>query len=109
MNNFGLAAVGFLECLMIGYFANCQEFRRYLNSVSEIRVGRWWDMMVRYVTPAILVTLLFLTYVQRLMKPYGGYPTWAIKVGGWNLLIALLVGSILLSLSLGQHEREMHE
>jgi len=102
MNNFGLAAVGLLECIMIGYFAKPSEFRRYVNSVSEIRIGWWWDAMIRYVTPAILLYSLFMGYVQELRVPYEGYDGWALKVGGWHLVIALIIVAVLLSLSRGR-------
>jgi len=109
MNNFGLAAVGLLECILIGYFASPREFRRYVNSVSEIRIGRWWDVMIRYVTPAILTASLFLSYVKLMRVGYGGYKAWALKVGGWHLAIALIVVAILLSLARGKRETESQE
>jgi len=57
-NDYGLAFVGLMECLAIGYFFRTARLREYINSVSEIHLGGWWELCIRLVTPLILTALL---------------------------------------------------
>jgi NSS family neurotransmitter:Na+ symporter len=57
-NDYGLAFVGLMECLAIGYFFRTARLREYINSVSEIHLGGWWELCIRLVTPLALTGLL---------------------------------------------------
>jgi len=57
-NDYGLAFVGLMECLAIGYFFRTARLREYINSVSEIHLGGWWELCIRLVTPLALTALL---------------------------------------------------
>jgi len=93
MTNFGLAFVGFLECIVIGYFFSTRTFRDYVNSCSDFKVGIWWDVMIKFVTPLMLGILLVFNFINEVKTPYEGYPMWAIITGGWGLsLAAALLG-----------------
>lgn len=96
MNNYGLVVVGLLQCIAVGYFYNIEEFREMLNSRSDIKVGRWWNICVKYITPAILIYSLVQTTITAYKTPYEGYPIWALNVGGWGLIVLLFVLAILL-------------
>jgi len=97
MNNFGLAVVGLLECIIIGYFCGPKIIREHVNSISEFSVGKWWDLMIRIVAPIILLMLILKEAISRIEAAYGNYPRWAEFIAGWAVVIALLVASILLS------------
>jgi len=90
MNNFGLALVGLAECLIIGYGFGTERFRRYINSISEIKIGRWWDFLIKVVTPLILAVSTILVITEEIRRPYAGYPQWALILGGW-VLAGLLI------------------
>jgi len=97
MNCFGLAAVGLVECIIVGWLYKTGELRRWLNSVSEIRIGIWWDFCIKVVTPLVLIITIGLNLVERLRVPYGGYPRSALMVGGWGVSIgAVVIGVILM-------------
>ena len=57
-NDYGLALVGLMECLAVGYFFRTARLREYINSVSEIHLGGWWELCIRLVTPLALTALL---------------------------------------------------
>ncbi len=97
MNSFGLAVVGLLECIIIGYFCGPRIIREHVNSISEFSIGKWWDLMIRIVVPIILLMLILKEAISRIAKAYGDYPRWAEFIGGWAVVIALFVASILLS------------
>ncbi len=96
MNNFALAAVGLLECVVIGYFYGAGNLREYVNSKSEVAVGRWWDIMIMFVTPVVLAIMIALEIKDRIFASYEGYPRWAEFSAGWAIVIALPVIALLL-------------
>lgn len=122
VSNFGLAIVGLLEAVLLGYILykpikklNLRKFfsgesfhigilKEHANQVSEIRLGSWWDICVKIVTPVVLVVLLTLTIIERIKSPYGGYPRIAEFLGGWLVVGAFVIISIILSRVKGRRE-----
>jgi NSS family neurotransmitter:Na+ symporter len=102
MNNFGLIAVGMLECIVIAYFYGTGRIRRYVNSKSEISVGKWWDAMVMFVAPAILGVAIAMEIKDRVLGSYEGYPRWGEVAAGWAVIVVLPLVSILLMRSRGR-------
>ncbi|MFH1311803.1 MAG: sodium-dependent transporter [Candidatus Eisenbacteria bacterium] len=96
MNSFGIVAVALLECLVIGYFYGTKHIREYVNSKSEFSIGKWWDVMIMFVTPVILSISIALEIKARVLGAYEGIPRWVEFAGGWSVVIALPVISILL-------------
>ena len=87
--DFGLVISGLIQCIIIGFFYPVQEFSEYLNSQSEIRLGRWWIWALRYITPGVLLVILVGNLVQEITEGYAGYPRWATLIGGWGTLLFL--------------------
>jgi NSS family neurotransmitter:Na+ symporter len=96
INNYGLAAIGLAEVIVIGYIFGAKSFRKFINSVSEIKVGVWWDIMIMVVTPIILGTTIVLSLNKEFSKPYEGYPPWALNAGGWIVVIGIFILSFIL-------------
>jgi NSS family neurotransmitter:Na+ symporter len=105
MNNYGLVIVGLAECVMIGWFYGTKKLKAYINEVSDFRVGWWWDLFIKWVTPLVLGFSLVVTLVQEFKAPYGGYPTWALVVGGWLVVVLILVVAAIVT-SLPERRRE---
>jgi NSS family neurotransmitter:Na+ symporter len=89
--DFGLVVSGLAQSLIIGYLYKVHEFRRYLNELSEIRIGRWWEWTLRYITPAVLLTILFGNLSREIRYGYSGYPRWSTLLGGWGVLLFLVI------------------
>jgi NSS family neurotransmitter:Na+ symporter len=96
MNSFGIAVVCLLECIVIGYFYGTRKIREYVNSKSEFSIGKWWDVMVMFVTPVVLAVTVAMEIKDRIAGAYGDFPRWAEFVGGWALVIALPVIAVIL-------------
>ena len=110
VNCFGLAAVGLVECVIVGWLCKTGELRRWLNSVSEIAIGRWWEACIKFLTPLVLITTLALSLRQLLRKPYGGYAQSALVVGGWGVVVgAIVVGVLVARIPEGSRETEIDE
>ncbi len=85
--DFGLVGAGLVQCIVVGYMYNVQEFRAYLNSISEVRLGNWWIWALRFITPAVLLVILIMNVRAEIVETYSGYPRWATTLGGWGVLV----------------------
>lgn len=94
--NFGLVLVGLTECIVFGYLYKLYRLREHANAVSDIRIGRWWDILIRFIVPVVLIILLIASLFENLTTTYMGYPAWAIIAGGVIPLLAILIISIIL-------------
>ena len=93
MTFYGLGLVGIIECVVVAMFFGCRKLRGHINEVSDIKVHRGWDIMIKYVAPLALLFLIGAETVTRIKGAYGGYPRWAEFLGGWLLILLLpLVG-----------------
>jgi len=99
-SNYGLAMVGLLECIAVGYFFHLDELKQYINRHSEIQVHNWFDAFVKVITPAILIFLLASQFLTDVTKTYGGYDAilrHSVTLAGWGWFLALICGALLLS------------
>jgi len=55
-----------------------------------------WTYAIKFVTPAILILLFLYNFVRDCMRPYNGYPQWALVCFGWVpcLIIPVLAFAI---------------
>ena len=91
----------------MGYLYRVQEFRAYLNELSEVPLGQWWVWGLRYVTPVVLSIILYFNIKQEINASYSDYPRWATLVGGWgSVLLWLVLGYILYKLPAKLNEEE---
>ena len=93
-NDYGLAMVGLLECLLIGYFFDIHRIRDFANDVSEIKLGGWWELCVKVITPVALVYLVGHQFMKEFVDPYGaGYPVW-MQWATRGLFATLIAGAL---------------
>ena len=91
--DFGLVISGLIQCIIIGYIYNIEDFRGHLNTHSEIRLGKWWIWTLRYFTPAVLLVILSVNLYKDIKEGYEDYPRWATLIGGWgSVLIWVVLG-----------------
>lgn len=94
--NILLALFGLLECIFAGWLFGAKKVREFANAHSKVQIGRWWDVCIVVLTPVALIVLLALTVWDSLKESYGGYPSWSLWAGGWGLMIAIVIVSVLL-------------
>jgi NSS family neurotransmitter:Na+ symporter len=90
ISDFGLVTAGLLQCVAAGYLFHIQELRTGINAISEIRLGNWWVVALRYITPAVLFVILAMNLHAEFTGTYQGYPRWSTLLGGWGTLIFFL-------------------
>jgi len=89
--NFGLVMMGLVECIILGWAYNIKKLRDHANQTSEIQIGRWWDILIKYVIPTILIILLIISIIDNIQNPYNGYPPWVLIIGGITPPLAIFL------------------
>lgn len=98
ISDFGLVTIALAECILVGWIFGAGRFRKEMNSTSEFKVGKWWDICIKIITPVILIYILLHSIIKELIsEPYGGYPLWANLLGGWLMIVIAVFISIFLS------------
>lgn len=96
VGSYGIAVLGLVEAIVLGYFMGSAKIREHVNLTSDIRVGMWWDVLVKYVTPVLLGYNIISSLVSEFTQPYGGYPGTALVFFGWTVAIAMFGSSLLM-------------
>ncbi|MGD2175345.1 MAG: hypothetical protein PVJ27_08075, partial [Candidatus Brocadiaceae bacterium] len=100
MCNYGLALVGLMECIAVGYFFHLDELKEYVNEHSEIKVHNWFDACIKVITPGILIFLLVSQFLTNITETYEGYDQilkHAVTLAGWGWFLVILCGALLLA------------
>jgi len=105
-NGMLLVIFGLLECVFVGWLFGARKVREFANANSEVQIGRWWDICIAVLTPMALIVVLALSMWDSIKAPYGGYPGWALWAGGWGLMIAVVVISLLLGFLIRERKSE---
>jgi NSS family neurotransmitter:Na+ symporter len=87
--------IGLVECIILGWMYSVSKFRDHANKTSEIHIGRWWDILIKFVIPFILIVLLTIAIINNITNPYEGYPWWIVILGGFLPCIAIFLLSFI--------------
>ncbi len=99
INNFGIIFAGLLEVILISWLFELESIRNHINEVSDFKIGRWWNVCLKVITPVVLGYMAIANFIGDLKKNYGGYDFKSIFVFGWLVLILIIVISFLLQKS----------
>ncbi len=96
LTHYGLVLVGILECILVGWLFGSRVLRNHINEISSIKLGIWWEMLIKYFIPIVLGIILVGDLCKELSKPYGGYSWTALILIGWDwVLLTLIVAFII--------------
>ena len=98
LNHYGLFAACILQCVLVGWIYGAKRLREHVNSVSRFRVGRLFDIFIRYLIPGILLFLLVTDLVRDVRQPYGGYSWIAIILIGRDWLLLTLIAALIVAM-----------
>ncbi len=107
----GIAFMGLLECVVLGWLWRVGTLRRHANSRSDWKLGKWWDYLIRLVIPILLGTLFFWQLFDDISSESGFLRT---PEGEWILpnciglgIVALVpVLAVIVSLAKGRRDVE---
>ncbi|MFP4668280.1 MAG: sodium-dependent transporter [Desulfobacterales bacterium] len=96
---YGLLITGALSCIVIGWFWNPALLRNHVNETSDVKIGAWWDWIIKIVVPVALVfVLIYGGFMQDIPEAYEGYEIGALNGSHivWIILVVTLVASFVL-------------
>lgn len=96
INNYGIVVVGLLEAILVGWIIKAKTIRNHTNEISYYRIGKWWDIIIKYVTPTILMYMLVKSIITEINKPYGGYTISNLMAYGWSIIFIGIIGGIII-------------
>jgi NSS family neurotransmitter:Na+ symporter len=87
---------GLLECLIIGWILKASVLRKHISRLGTV-IPPLWDLLVKFITPGILIYLLYLSLAGDFAENYEGYPTEQLMLYGVGLILICLVGALVLT------------
>lgn len=108
-NNFNLIAIGIIECLLVGWIFGSGKIRAFFNETGSIKFGKWWDAMVRFVTPLALLGISVMWIIDNIKENYEGYETIHLVLGGWIVVAATIILGFLMMLFKGRETASEQE
>ncbi|MHC4215836.1 MAG: hypothetical protein ACYSWP_21005, partial [Planctomycetota bacterium] len=82
----GIAFLGLLECILLGWFYRVDNLRIHANERSDWNLGRWWNYAIRIFIPVVLGTLFLWSLFDDLSQQGGFLKN---LQGEWDLFIFL--------------------
>jgi len=98
----GIALLGLLECVTLGWTYRIGRLREHANELSDWKIGRWWDFIIRFFAPIILTALFVWSLLEKASAEGGflhdkvGDLNWPVVVG---LAFAILAPTLSIVLS----------
>ena len=79
----GIACLGLLECIVLGWFWRIDLLRRHANERSDWKLGKWWNYLIRICIPVVLGSLFIWSLFDDLTQEGGFLNS---STDGWNLV-----------------------
>lgn len=97
INNYALILGGIVECILVGWLLKSQIMRRHVNASGGMRLSPFWDLCVRFITPAGLLIIFGGALLSDFTNPYEGYAVEALLLFGGGILFVTWLISFILS------------
>ena len=97
ITHYGLVVIGLLECILIGWIFRSKRLREHINHAGQTVLNKFWDVCVKFITPAVLGMLLLNDLAKELSQPYEGYPWVILIMVGRDWLVIALIAALFIS------------
>jgi len=97
MNNIALLASCLVELFIMGWIIKLTAIHQHVNKISEITIGHWFIVCLRFISPLLLLVILGTNIYTTLTDGYGGYSTADLMLLGWGLVGAMLIAAIVIN------------
>jgi NSS family neurotransmitter:Na+ symporter len=97
-NNIGIVASAVITTVAVAWvLRRSEELRFHLNTVSTLKVGRYWTFCIAVLGPVVLTYMLISRIVSLIVGGYEEYATWYLGVAGWGTIVLLIVATVVLT------------
>jgi NSS family neurotransmitter:Na+ symporter len=97
LNNYGVAIVGLIETILVGWIFNLRSIREYVNPISDFTVGNWWQVSIKIITPLLLGIMTMFKIIEDIRTPYGDYSIIALMTYGVGVIVVTVVVGLIVS------------
>jgi NSS family neurotransmitter:Na+ symporter len=90
--SYSLLTIGLITALIIGWWTGAEQMRQALNQYASIKLGRWFNPFIKFVIPAILISVILSSLAGELHYENGAWTYYGstYKLGSyWWLLAAV--------------------
>jgi NSS family neurotransmitter:Na+ symporter len=98
LTHYGLVVVGIFECIIVAWLFKLKILRNHVNKISTLKLGPWWDFLIKYFVPLVLGVILIGDIYNELRQPYGGYSWLSIIIIGRDWVLLTLVAAFWMAL-----------
>lgn len=96
INNFGIVFAGLVEVILLSWFFKLDIIREHANSLSDFRIGSWWNFCLKVITPIVLGYMAIANLVGDIRSAYGGYAGSALLIFGWVIVVGIVILSFVM-------------
>ena len=96
VNDGNLLFMGIFETIAIAWLFGINKLREFINSTTTIKIGRWWNVLLKYVCPVAFLVLAASFLYSNIRTPYAGYEQQYLFIGGWVLVIVAFVLALII-------------
>ena len=86
VGNYIIATLGLVETVLVCRYYGIEKIREEANEYSDFEIGRWFDILLKYVTP----TILGITVITNLIKGIQNL-TLGNLVFGWGTILLMVI------------------
>jgi len=98
LTNYGLLVVGIFESILVGWLFKTDVLRQHINRYSSLKIGRWWNGLIRLFVPTALGVLLAGAIYKEVQSPYEGYSWGAIILLGVDWILFTVIIAVVFAL-----------
>ncbi len=99
INNVALLTSCLIELIVIAWLFKISDVREYVNKISEFSIGKWFEVCLRFLSPAMLAIILATNLVNTFTDGYGGYATSDLLMLGWGLVAAMFIVAVVINVT----------
>ncbi|WP_298770306.1 sodium-dependent transporter [uncultured Shewanella sp.] len=96
INNIALLFSCLIEVILIAWFIKASTIRHYVNQLSDFTIGKWLELCLRYISPALLLIIFIRNVFNTLTKGYEEYALIEQIILGWGLISIMILISIVI-------------
>jgi NSS family neurotransmitter:Na+ symporter len=98
LTHYGLVVVGIAECILVGWFFKLDVLRNHLNKISSIKLGGWWDFLIKFFVPLVLSVILIGDLYTEIKQPYEGYSWTSLILIGRDWVILTFIVALVIAM-----------
>ena len=96
VGNIVIAGMGLIEVILISYIYGTKELRQQANEFSDFKVGKWWDILLKYFTPLLLGAVVVTNIIRMVtgLLPMDTISVIAQVVFGWGTVLIMIGAAV---------------